>query len=124
MRIRHLLPIVLLATGNPAVAASATRPARLEGMDYDTARSVILGFGWTPFPGGCGGPPVHEATCARYPELGYCQGNGRGFCGMTFTKPDRCLYLTTVEAPPGQGFGYTVVYDVHFARRSCRRDPN
>lgn len=121
MLIRHLLAAVLLVTSTPAVAGSVTKPARLEGMAYDEARSVILDYGWTPFPGECGGPPVTESTCARYPELGYCQGNGRGFCGMTFMKANRCLYLTTVESPPGGG-GYTVVYGVRFVRESCRRD--
>lgn len=122
MLIRHLLPIVLLVTGYPGVAGSVTTPARLEGMDYDNARSVILGFGWTPFPGQCGGPPVDEPTCARYPELRYCQGNGRGFCSMTFMKADRCLTLTTVESPPGQG--YTIVLHVQFDRGSCHEDSN
>jgi len=78
MLIRQLLPIVLLVTSNPVIAGSATKPAKLEGMDYDKARTVILGYGWKPFPRGCGGL-VDASTCARYPELGYCQGTGRGF---------------------------------------------
>ena len=120
MLIRHLLPVVLLATGNPAAAGSVAAPARLEGMDYDNARVVILGYGWTPFPGQCAGPPVDESTCERYPELRYCQGNGRGFCTMIFMKANRCLSVGTVESPPGRG-GYTIVHAVHFSRRSCQR---
>lgn len=120
MLIRQLLLIVLLLASSPVIAGSATKPAKLEGMDYDQARTVILGYGWKPFPRGCGGL-VDESTCVRYPELGYCQGTGRGFCGMTFMKGGRCLYLTTVESPPGQG-GYTVVYEVHFGRGSCPKD--
>jgi hypothetical protein len=112
-----------LEEATAAVARPVAKPAKLEGMHYDKARAVILGYGWKPFPGECGGPPVEKSTCARYPELGYCQGTGRGFCGMTFSKGDRCLHLTTVESPPGQG-GYTVVYEVHFGRGSCPQDPN
>jgi hypothetical protein len=121
MLIRHLLPIVLLVVGNPVLAGSAMRPARLEGMDYDHARSVILGYGWTPFRDECGGITVTESTCARYPELRYCSGTGRGFCAMKFTKADRCLYLTTVESPPGCG-GYTIIHHVQFRRSACQRD--
>ena len=56
----------------------------------------------------------------RYPELGYCQGTGRGFCGMKFSKPDRCLFLTTVESPPGQG--YTVIFEAGVSRGACPRE--
>ena len=119
---RDLLPIVLLMTASPVIAGSATKTAKLEGMDYDKARTVVLGYGWKPFRRGCGGL-ANESTCARYPEVGYCQGTGRGFCGMTFTKESRCLYLTTVESPPGQG-GYTVIYDVRFSRGLCQKDPS
>lgn len=118
MTLRKILFAILLMTSSAVVAGPTTKPAKLEGMKYDEARLVIMGFGWTPFPSECGGPPVDEGTCARYPELGYCQGNGRGFCSMAFAKPDRCLLLTTVESPPGQG-GYTVILDVGFHRGSC-----
>ena len=119
MLIRQILSVALLLICNPVEAGSATtKPAKLEGMEYGKARSVILGYGWKPFPRECGGPSVKKSTCARFPELEYCQGIGRGFCGMTFTKGNRCLSLTTVESPPGQG-GYTVVHDVAFAQRAC-----
>ena len=123
MLIRHLLLITLLVPVNAVVARSTSAPARLEGMDYDNARSVILGYGWTPSPGECGGPPVDESTCARYPELRYCQGTGLGFCSMVFMRTDRCLYVTTVESPPGRG-GYTAVHYVRFRRRPCQTDSN
>lgn len=116
----RLLLYVLMVPSSPVMAGSATKPAKLEGMDYEKARAVILGYGWKPFPRGCGGL-ADEATCARYPELGYCQGTGRGFCGMTYMKKDRCLFLTTVESPPGRG-EYTIVYEVHFGREPCPKD--
>lgn len=120
MTFRLILSVAVLMTTGGATAGLPDTPARLEGMNYDEAKSIIIGFGWKPFVTECGGPPVDHATCARYPELGYCQGVERGFCGMTFTKADRCLHVTTVESPPGQG-GYTVVYRVHFSRGACPR---
>ena len=93
---------------------------KLEDMAYDEARAVILGHGWKAFPDKCGGPPVDAATCARYPELGYCQGTGRGQCGMKFTKADRCLFLSTVESPPGGG--YTVITEAIVAHGPCSKE--
>lgn len=90
---------------------------KLEEMHYPKARAAILRHGWKPFRDECGGPPVDEATCARYPELGYCQGTGRGQCGMKFTKKDRCLFLTTVESPPGRG--YTVIIEARVGYGLC-----
>ena len=98
------------------------KQVKLEGMDYDKARAVILGYGWKPFPGECAGPPIDKSICGFYPELGYCQGTGRGYCGMTFAKENRCLILTTVESPPGRG-GYTVITDVFFRPGPCSKDP-
>lgn len=117
MLFRTILSATLM-TASTATGGPPATPAKLEGMNYDEARSIITGFGWKPFATECGGPPVDQATCARYPELGYCQGNGRGFCGMTFAKADRCLYVTTVESPPGAG-RYTIIYNVRFDRGAC-----
>lgn len=118
MLLRATLSATLLMTASAAIAGATTKPAKLEGMNYDEARSVVIGFGWKPFATECGGPPVDKATCTRYPELGYCQGNGRGFCGLTFAKAHRCLYLTTVESPPGVGAS-TIIYNVRFDRGAC-----
>lgn len=101
---------------------AAPRAPKLEGMNYDKARTVVLGYGWRPFPGPCGGPPVDEATCKRYPELRYCQGVSPGYCNMMFTKGKRCLRLTTLEAPPGS-HDDTWVTDVSFYRERCKNDP-
>jgi hypothetical protein len=85
-------------------------------MNYADARILVLSYGWKPFRSQCGGA-ASPATCARYPELRYCQLTGQGLCTMTFAKPDRCLILTTAESPPGQG--YTAVTDVFFREGSC-----
>lgn len=110
------MPMLLLAAAAAGPLAAA-KPPRLEDMDYDKARAVILGFGWKPFPGACEGA-ASASTCRRYPEVDYCQLTGRGMCGMSFQKDARCLLLTTVESPPGSG-GSTVVIKVSFQRRRC-----
>ena len=114
--------MMLLLAVNQTAAARPRNAANLEDMEYDEARAIILGYGWRPFPGECQGA-VDRSTCALYPELGYCQLTHRGYCTMTFAKDNRCLILTTVESPPGQG-GYTVVVDVFFRRRPCSNDPH
>lgn len=106
----------MLAVGFLTFSANAEAARKLEGMRYATARSLVLSYGWKPFRTECGGG-ASSTTCAQYPELGYCQLTGQGFCTMTFVKPERCLILTTSESPPGQG--YTVVTDVLFRKGSC-----
>ena len=118
--LRLSLGFVLLEASSATAARPSSPSVRLEGMDYEKARAIVQGFGWRPYSTKCGGPPVDDQTCARYPELGYCQGNGRGFCHTTFARRGRCLSLLTVESPPGKG--YTIIYRVDFSRAPCAVD--
>jgi hypothetical protein len=68
--------------GAKAVAAEAKvdRPPepvmKIEEMAYSAARRLILGRGWHPVPGNCGGGDAGSAeTCQRFPEVGYCSGS-------------------------------------------------
>jgi hypothetical protein len=101
---------------------AAARAPKLEGMKYEKARAVVLGYGWKPFPGPCGGAPVDEATCKAYPELRYCQGVSPGHCEMMFTRQGRCLFLTTLESPPGADDD-TWITEVAFSRKPCPKEP-
>lgn len=102
----------------PEARALGRDQARLEGQDYNKARAQILKFGWTPVKGECIGPGVSSQICARYPELDICRFTGNGACTMTFSRPRRCLVITTTESPPGTG-GSTVVRDVTFLGQPC-----
>ncbi len=112
------LSLALFAVQAVPSLASPQVGSRLEGMDYESARTVILGYGWKPHPTESGGPDVKQSISSHYSELGYCQGTGRGECGMTFTKDARCLFVATVESPPGQG-GSTIVIEATFAKHPC-----
>ena len=108
---------------HPTIAATAgmspSGPAKLEGMEYLEARKVILGYGWRPSNGDCGGPDVDEQTCAKYPEIDHCTGVGIGLCGMEFVRRDRCLILITIGGAPQDQPGDTLVRDVTFLRGPC-----
>lgn len=119
--LKLLLPILLLAGSGMAAPRPGKHP-KLEGMQYDKARAVILAYGWKPFKRGCQWP--EQSVCARYPELGACQMVSPGACGMTFSKGNRCLFIATLEAPPGTAKDDTWVTDVTFRRGSCPKDPN
>jgi hypothetical protein len=113
---------MLLLADSGLAAAPASKAPKLEGMAYDKARALILGYGWKPFPRGCGWP--EESVCARYPELGVCQMVSPGACGMTFSKGNRCLFIATLESPPGTSRDGTWVTDVTFRREPCPKDTN
>jgi hypothetical protein len=117
--------VVMLSQSLP-VAASVKPTAKttnLEGMDYVSARKVILGYGWQPLPGNCGGGGASNLTCSTYPEIGNCSGSGVGFCDMTFVRPNRCLVVVTVGgAPDAKKHGESVVRDVQFRRGTCSKD--
>ncbi len=116
-KVHMSIAISLLVASYPAVSRTAG-PAKLEGMEYDNARSVILGYGWKPFPGECNG--VSEETCKKYPEIKSCQSVAPGYCAMSFVKRASCLSVLTLEAPPGPERD-TFVQSVNFHAR-CFRD--
>ena len=120
LRIKKLLPILLLLASTNETMARSAKASNLEGMDYDRARSLILSYGWTPFRGDCNG--VDENTCARYPEVGNCQMVSPGYCDMSFTKDKRCLIVVTLESPPGASRGETWVKNVTFLRMPCQNE--
>lgn len=105
--------------------ASRSNTAKLEGMSYGRARTIILEYGWKPAPGECVGGAMDYSTCKRFPEIGNCSGTGLGFCDMTFVRKDRCLSLVTVGGAPGDDEdSEPVVRDVRFSRGPCQKDPN
>ena len=101
-------------------SAPAAKPTKLEGMVYVKARPVILGYGWKPLHGDCGG--ADKATCANYPEVGNCSAGGYGFCDMTFIRRNRCLVVVTVGGEPQTNKrGEPVVHDVQFRVSPCSK---
>lgn len=95
---------------------ATARSAKLEGMPYLKARPIILKYGWLPHGEECSGPPVNDSVCSRFPEIGYCSGSGLGYCGMDFTRENRCLIVTTIGGLPEEG---SIVRDVTFRRGPC-----
>jgi hypothetical protein len=105
-----------------ASAASAVKPAKLEGMSYPKARRVVLSYGWKPLLGECIGGGTSDDICKRYPEIGNCSGTGLGFCDLYFINKNnkkRCLTLITVGGPPGAD---SVVQDVIFSNAPCQKN--
>lgn len=105
-------------------AASRSRPARLEGMDYVPARRVILGYGWRPAAGPCFG--VTESECASFPEIDSCSCCEQAPCAMLFIRGDRCLLVSTEVGPPeaaAEESDTHVVY-VAFHRHHCSKNPS
>ena len=101
-------------------AAASAPPARLEGLPYVAARAIVLGYGWSPHDGACGGGGTSPAVCRAFPEIGNCSGVGRGFCDMSFDKPGRCLSIVTTGGPPGPtGSGDNQVERVRFTKEAC-----
>jgi hypothetical protein len=121
------LTALLFLTMSAGVAAASRaahvmepKAAKLEGMDYDTARRVILGYGWRPWSGPCYSV---SGGCKRYPEIHACSASLPVRCGMNFVQKGRCLIVdTTGEAPPGFEPREPVVSDVTFWRGSCPSD--
>jgi hypothetical protein len=104
--------------------APPSDPTKLEGMDYNEARKIILAMNWVPLTGPCEGV-ADDQTCRRFTEIGNCSGTGLGFCDMHFERRGRCLTITTVGGPPdGEIDGEPAVRDVQFSRAPCLKDPN
>ena len=102
------------------VKAVTPKAAKLEGMDYPKARLAILGYGWKPVSGNCGGGGTDDIVCTTYPETGNCSGTGVGYCDMMFVKEQRCLSIVTTGGPPGDG---AVVDTVMFKAAPCSKNP-
>jgi hypothetical protein len=121
-----ILPIVafLGVQGLPKsiqAASPIAKSAKLEHMDYFSARKLILSYGWSPMSGPC--EQVSGNTCARFPEIGSCSGVDPGYCGMVFVKQNRCLYITTTGGEPeGDGEGDTHVEKVTFRGGPCSKN--
>lgn len=106
--------------GNLSPTGKANQPGRLEGMDYFSARKIILRHGWEPVQGTCEGGGSSEDVCREFPEIGNCQGTGIAFCDMRFRRDGRCLDLVTTGGPPDlDGPGDTHVDSVAFLRGPC-----
>jgi hypothetical protein len=113
------LALVMIAALIPQPAVSATKPAKLEGMDYLKARQVILGYGWKPWVGHC---EADAKTCTTFPEVDVCSASFPIQCGMRFVRDDWCLMVGTAgEAPPGYEEGGPRVAGVVFRRSRCDR---
>ena len=109
---------MLVALPQPLAAA---KPARLEGMPYAKARSLILSYGWRPVSGSCGG--ASNDTCENFPEVGNCSGTGLGFCDMSFARRNRCLVVVTVGGEPRiRNRREPTVRDLQFRTRPCSKD--
>lgn len=101
-----------------AQAKTPLSSPKLEGMGYQRARKIIVGYGWGPLTANCYG--ASKAACAQYPEIQACSGIAPGYCGMVFVNKSRCLYVTTTGGEPlGQGEGDTHVIDVSFRAGPC-----
>ncbi|HEY1606013.1 MAG TPA: hypothetical protein VGF77_10510 [Allosphingosinicella sp.] len=101
------------------VGSPVHRSLKLEGMTYDAARKIILGYGWKPVVGRC---EFDEDICALFPEIESCSDVDPGYCAMVFVKGNRCLYLGTSGGAPQRAGDYdTHVIDVKFKRSPCRK---
>lgn len=113
----------LAQSSSPDIANAAVqsgRPVRLEGMGYLAARGIILGYGWEPVTGSC---LEDDSECASFPEIHVCSDVAPGYCGMVFTRRNRCLYLTTSGAQPIAGEERDAhVIEVVFRRGPCSKD--
>lgn len=106
--------------GNLSSADMAEPSRRLEGMDYFSARKIVLRYGWEPIAGACEGAGTAEDICRRFPEISYCQGTGTAFCDMQFGQRGQCLRIVTSGgAPDPSGPGDTHVETVTFLRGPC-----
>jgi hypothetical protein len=120
------LTVFLGGQGLAQVAQAAPRPAqpeKLEHMDYYRARKIILGYGWKPVPGRCGGNGMSENACANFPEIATCSGVWPANCAMVFAQRNRCLYVMTYGGEPeGDSEGDTHVETVTFRRGPCSKN--
>ena len=115
---RRALPAGAAFDPSAPGTAGGTDRRRLEGMDYNRARRIVVDeYGWAPRPGPCEGTGVTEETCAAYPETTSCAGTGVGPCVMIFSRPGRCLFIRTIGGPPAPGTdGEPAVDEVTFTR--------
>ncbi|HEY1606011.1 MAG TPA: hypothetical protein VGF77_10500 [Allosphingosinicella sp.] len=121
-----LMSLALSAPGVPHkqhvanVGSPVHRSLKLEGMTYDAARKIILGYGWKPALGECYST---KESCSLFPEIQSCSGVGPGYCSMVFAKGNRCLSLgTSGGAPTGDGDYDTYVTVVLFGKGPCSKD--
>ena len=118
---RALPPDAALAPSTLEIAEGHGDDRRLEGMDYNEARSIVVGdHGWAPRAGACESVGVAEETCAAYPETASCAGTGVGPCVMVFSRPGRCLFIRTIGGPPTPEIdGEPAVDEVTFTKGDC-----
>jgi hypothetical protein len=109
--------LCLMSVQGVARGAKAARSNKLEGMDYISARKIILSHGWKPVGGPCDG--VLASSCTRFPEIEVCSVVYPGHCSTRFVRGRGCLSVITIGAVPG---GYwamdTLVDQVSFGRGS------
>lgn len=87
--------------GPPRTGEAGADDRRLEGMDYNEARKIIVGeYGWTPQQGACEGAGAIAESCRSFPEVETCSGTGLGLCTMFFSRLKRCLLIATIGGPP------------------------
>jgi hypothetical protein len=101
----------------PANKGQTRAVSRLEGLAYPAARKIILGYGWVPFRGGCLENESLE-VCTKFPELINCTQGQPEFCILRFSKPGRCLEITT-RGGYLEDNGGTEVEQVGFINRKC-----
>jgi len=105
-----------------AIADSFNHKAlKLEGMNYHSARNIILSYGWSPLLSPC--EQISSNTCSQFPEIGSCSGVDPGYCSMVFIKKDRCLYVVTVGGEPeADRDGETRIKTVTFRSSPCLKN--
>ena len=126
MKSRKVAMVTLVAVSCALCTVASGRPAKkplkLEGLSYPAARQLIVGYGWLPLQGECGGGASSNETCRDYPEIGNCAGTGIGLCDMTFARKDRCLLVVTVGGAPRMTRSREpVVRDVQFSPSPCTK---
>jgi hypothetical protein len=107
---------------HPSSGAGSAKPEKLEGMDYFSARTIILRYGWKPVKGACEGSTIVTGTCSLFPEIDVCSLSFPILCTMRFEKEDRCLFVRTEgESGPTEDGGVAVVDAVSFRKGSCAK---
>jgi hypothetical protein len=109
--------------GGAKAAPRAAKGNKLEGMDYTSARKIILSHGWKPASGPCDGVPAK--SCASFPEIEVCSGVSPGYCSIVFVRERGCLRIITAGDEPGGGY-YTEIQRVGLSRWSrlpCSKNP-
>jgi hypothetical protein len=114
------------AAGGARAAPRAAKSNKLEGMDYISARKIILSHGWKPASGPCDGVPAK--ICASFPEIEVCSGVSPGYCSILFVRGRGCLSVITIGEYPGGGYwpSDTEIERVGFSRWGpfrCKKNP-